>query len=297
MPICQYNEIFGYNNSVSQLSENFCGKEKTTFKEILENYEMPGLIETIEELFKTKDLYEVLGTTKDADAAKIKKAYYKTSLKVHPDRVESQDRELATKKFQTLGAAYKVLSDKDARALYDETGEVDDESDANVDDRDWDQYWRILFKKVTLDDIKNFEKKYKNSDEEAKDLKNAYLNFEGDMDEILDNVLCSTLDDEPRFSKMIQSWIDANEVPAFESFTQETKENKKKRKKKRESEAKEAEEYAKEIGLDTNSADSLTNMIMQRNQQRAAEADSFFDHLAAKYGKKDTKKSSKKKSK
>ena len=78
---------------------------------------MPGLIETVEELFKTKDLYEVLGVEKDADAAQIKKAYYKTSLKVHPDRVDSEARESATKKFQTLGAVYKILSDKDSRDL------------------------------------------------------------------------------------------------------------------------------------------------------------------------------------
>ena len=30
--------------------------------------------------------------------------------------------------------------------------------------------------------------------------------------------------------------------------------------------------------------DSLTQMIMKRQQNRAAEADNFFDHLAAKYG-------------
>ena len=55
------------------------------------------------------------------------------------------------------------------------------------------------------------------------------------------------------------------------------------RKKKRAKEAQEAEEYAKEIGLD-GSENSLTKMIMQRQQKREAEADSFFEHLAAKYG-------------
>lgn len=39
-------------------------------------------------------------------------------------------------------------------------GEVDDENLA-PDDRDWDQYWRLLFKKITVDDIKNFEESYK----------------------------------------------------------------------------------------------------------------------------------------
>ena len=243
---------------------------------------MPGLLETIENLFNTKNLYEVLNIDKDADEAKVKKAYHKTSLKVHPDRAQPEDREEATQKFQALGAVYKILSDKNARGLYDETGEIDDEGDADIN-KDWSEYWRILFKQVTLDDIKKFEEKYRESKEEENDLKAAYLEAEGDMDTIIDTVLCATAEDEPRFAKMLQAWIDNDEIPAYEKFTQETKENKKKRKKKRAAEAKEAEDYAKEIGLD-GSADSLTQMIMKRQQNRAAEADNFFDHLAAKYG-------------
>ena len=134
--------------------------------------------------------------------------------------------------------------------------------------------------------------------EEDEDLKKAYMETDGDMDMIIDTVLCATTDDEPRFAEKIQGWIESEEVPAFEKFSHETKENKSKRKKRRDAEAKEAEEYAKEIGLD-NSQNSLANMIMQRQAKREAEADSFFDHLAAKYGSggstKKTKKGSKKK--
>lgn len=242
---------------------------------------MPGLLSTIEELFGTKDLYAVLEVDKSADETKIKKAYHKVSLKVHPDRVAPGKQEESTKKFQALGAVYKILSDKDARALYDESGEIDEEGEASFENRDWSDYWRILFKKVTLDDIKNFEKKYKESEEEAQDLKKAYMDTEGDMDAIIDSVLCATPDDEARFAEKIQAWIESEEVPAFKRFTQETKENKKKRKNRRQAEAKEAEEYAKEIGLDKT---SLEGMIMARQQKRAAEADNFFEHLAAKYG-------------
>lgn len=254
---------------------------------------MPGLKDALEELFETRDLYQVLSIDKTANESKVKKAYHKASLQFHPDRVKPKERELATKKFQALGAVYKILSDKDSRALYDESGEVDDEGDASLNDRDWSEYWRVLFKKVTLDDIKNFEKKYRHSDEEAEDLKKAYLESEGDMDAIIDNVICATVDDEPRFTEILVGWIKEGKVPDFEKFSHETKENKKKRKAKRDEEAKEAEEYAKEIGLG-NSDESLANMIMQRQQKREAEAESFFDHLASKYGKKESK--SKKKS-
>ena len=108
---------------------------------------------------------------------------------------------------------YKILSDPDRRALYDESGEIDDESDAILnEDRDWDQYWRLLFKKITLKDIKKFEEEYKYSEEESADLKQAYIDGKGDMEFILDNVLCCTHEDEDRFSNQIKDWIEDGEV-------------------------------------------------------------------------------------
>ncbi len=57
----------------------------------------------------------------------VKRAYHRVSLKVHPDRVvgggEAEKRD-ATRRFQALGKAYSVLSDRDKRAVYDETGAV-----------------------------------------------------------------------------------------------------------------------------------------------------------------------------
>ena len=47
-----------------------------------------------------------------------------------------------------MSAVYKILSDESKRSLYDETGEIDEESDGilNDPDRDWVDYWRLLFK-------------------------------------------------------------------------------------------------------------------------------------------------------
>ena len=91
--------------------------------------------------------------------------------------------------FQALGATYKILSDPDSKGLYDECGEINDENDPVLADpnRDWSEYWRILFAKVTVADIKKFEKEYRDTDEEKADLKKAYLDGEGDMDHILDS--------------------------------------------------------------------------------------------------------------
>jgi DnaJ-class molecular chaperone len=53
----------------------------------------------------------------------VKKAYYKQSLKVHPDRVPEDEKEVATEKFQTLGKIYSILSDQEKKKIYDETGQ------------------------------------------------------------------------------------------------------------------------------------------------------------------------------
>lgn len=52
----------------------------------------------------------------------VKRGYHKLSLQVHPDRVGSEEKEESTKKFQILGRVYSILSDKDKRAVYDESG-------------------------------------------------------------------------------------------------------------------------------------------------------------------------------
>ncbi|CAG2252958.1 DNAJC9 [Mytilus edulis] len=73
---------------------------------------------------------------------------------------------------------YKVLSlPKNASPS---EGEVDDEDDVLTQDKDWYDYWRILFHQVTPQDIKEFEEKYKGSDEELSDLKIYTVNMKAD---------------------------------------------------------------------------------------------------------------------
>lgn len=57
-----------------------------------------GLLEQCQELFNTSNLYEVLGSSKEATEEQLKRSYYKMSLKVHPDR--APDDPQATEKFQ-----------------------------------------------------------------------------------------------------------------------------------------------------------------------------------------------------
>ena len=247
---------------------------------------MPSLLSSCEELFGSKDLYVVLGVEKTASAGQIKKAYHRASLKVHPDRVGEEDRDLSTKKFQCVGAVYSVLSDTERRGLYDETGEVEDEMDPLKDtDKDWEEYWRVLFPKVTLKDIEKFASEFKDSEEERDEIKKAYIDAEGDMGQIIDSVMCATEEDEERFRKIINELIESKEVDGFKAFTKENKKEKKARKRAAAAEAEEAEQAAAELGLGSGQ-DSLRDLILARQANRGVMADNFLDGLAEKYGSK-----------
>lgn len=68
---------------------------------------------------KKRDYYEVLGVSKTATKADIKKAFRTLAKKYHPDLNKSHDAE---EKFKELNEAYEVLSDDNKRANYDQFG-------------------------------------------------------------------------------------------------------------------------------------------------------------------------------
>jgi DnaJ-class molecular chaperone len=70
-----------------------------------------------------RDPYTVLGVTKSADMAEIKKTYRKLAKKFHPD--QSKDPK-AKDKFAEVSAAYEILGDEKKRAAFDR-GEIDAE--------------------------------------------------------------------------------------------------------------------------------------------------------------------------
>src|SRR5215470_16076456 len=67
-----------------------------------------------------RDYYEVLGVTRTADGAEIKKAYRRLAMEYHPDR-NPGDKD-SEERFKEAAEAYEVLSDDDKRSAYDRFG-------------------------------------------------------------------------------------------------------------------------------------------------------------------------------
>ncbi|MFZ6991394.1 DnaJ C-terminal domain-containing protein [Curtobacterium sp. RRHDQ66] len=65
-----------------------------------------------------KDFYKVLGVSKDASEAELKKTYRKLARQFHPD--SNPGDTAAENRFKEISEAYSVLSDKEQRAEYDQ---------------------------------------------------------------------------------------------------------------------------------------------------------------------------------
>ena len=67
-----------------------------------------------------RDFYAILGVSRNADSAEIKRAYRKLAKQYHPDANPGED---TTERFQEVNRAYEVLNNPDLKRKYDMFGE------------------------------------------------------------------------------------------------------------------------------------------------------------------------------
>ena len=78
---------------------------------------------------KKKDYYKILGVTKGASDAEIRKGYKKAALRWHPDKNgtgSEEDIKKADKMFKDVNEAMAVLGDRDKRDKYDNGFDLED---------------------------------------------------------------------------------------------------------------------------------------------------------------------------
>ena len=239
--------------------------------------------ETLEDPPTSIDPYEVLSIDKTASADQVKSAYRKAALKHHPDKAAEDEKDAAHHKFQQIALAYAILSDERRRKRYDTTGNTSESLDLEDDDFNWTDYFRE--QTAAMVDgamIEKIKKEYQGSSEEKEDILGAYEEFEGDMDAVYEQIMCSNvLEDDERFRKIIDEAIKDGRVESHKIYVKETKASKKKRAAKAKAEESEAMELAEELGVKDklfgngkaskkkgNDDDALKALIQQRQQSR-----------------------------
>uniref|UniRef100_A0A9I9CWY1 J domain-containing protein n=1 Tax=Cucumis melo TaxID=3656 RepID=A0A9I9CWY1_CUCME len=153
-------------------------------------------------------LYEILGVERTASQQEIKKAYYKLALRLHPDKNPGDEE--AKEKFQQLQKVMSILGDEEKRAVYDQTGCIDDADLAGEVVQNLHEFFRTMYKKVTEADIEEFEANYRGSESEKKDLIDLFKKFKGNMNRLFCSMLCSDPKlDSHRFKDILDEAITA----------------------------------------------------------------------------------------
>ncbi|XP_057313311.1 dnaJ homolog subfamily A member 3, mitochondrial-like isoform X2 [Hydractinia symbiolongicarpus] len=110
----RYYSNFRPVNKVSAFSKNF--QKASLSKEIYSRLFQTSAVSD------RKDYYSILGISKNATSADIKKSYYQLAKKYHPDTNKDSG---AAEKFQEIQQAYEILSDAKKRNAYDQYGQTD----------------------------------------------------------------------------------------------------------------------------------------------------------------------------
>lgn len=223
----------------------------------------------------SKSLYEVLGVQQTASQQEIKKAYYKLALRLHPDKNPGDEE--AKEKFQQLQKVISILGDEEKRAVYDQTGCVDDADLEGEVVNNLKEFFRTMYKKITEADIEEFEANYRGSDSEKNDLIDLYNKCKGNMNRLFCSMLCSDPKlDSHRFKDILDEAIasgDLKSTKAYQKWVKQVAKTKPPTSPLRHREKSKNKE-----------SEDLYAIISQRRNERKQQFDSFFSSMVKKHG-------------
>ena len=195
--------------------------------------------------------------------------------KLHPDKVPKEEAKSAKKNFQQVLAAYNVLKDPQRRNIYDRTGSVQNAEASNIEQFvQAYQYFRDKFPEISVKDINSFEQKYRKSMEEQDDLMEFLVENEGDVTNVLHDIILSRNGDIGRFLRFFQKIIKQKDYQYLASNFRRTKG----KITKLDDEAEEAEAEMKlKFG-------GLKEAMMKRQKERQQNENDFLRNIMSKYG-------------
>ena len=202
----RYNKSVDISKSKEKTNINNLSKQKKKKKKLIKMSEKEKLNKKKERFIslynddKKDDLYSLLGVSKTATNEEIRNAYRNLVFLYHPDKNKTDSD--ASYKFINISRAYKVLSNKQSRILYDETGEYEEDGKEQTTEHISINDFR---KKVSVKDTENYKNKYKNSKEEEEDLINFYKQEKGNITNILEAIPYSTNKDIKRYLKIFEN--------------------------------------------------------------------------------------------
>ncbi|XP_073132276.1 chaperone protein dnaJ 6-like isoform X2 [Henckelia pumila] len=182
----------------------------------------------------------------------------------------------AKEKFQQLQKVISILGDEEKRAVYDQTGCVDDADLVGDAIQNLQTFFRSMYKKISEADIEEFEANYRGSDSEKKDLLKLFKECKGNMDRLFCCMLCSDAKlDSHRFKDIIDESISAGKIESTKAY---------KRWAKQMSKTEPPTGPLRQRKKPKESSGDLYAIIAQRQNERRSKVDTMFSNLAHKYG-------------
>lgn len=170
-------------------------------------------------IFGNKTLYEILEISSTSTINEINKSYRKLALKYHPDR--GGDSEV----FKALSMVHYILSNENSKKEYDEYGIINENNEGGEGEEGeeefefWYNYYRQLYPKINENDIKEYERNYKGSNEEINDIIELYNKYSGNLKNMMECIMFAEDGDEERIIEIIDNAIENNLIEITSKYT------------------------------------------------------------------------------